>query len=187
LFRKYSDRDLIEGIRKQDEKVLNWLYNNFLQTVRHHILKNSGSEADVADVFQETIIALYRQISEDHFTLTSDLKGYFFGIARNLWSVQLRRISRNTALDQDIADEDPQDENKDLLLERILARSFAKLQADFRQILQLFSDGLSYEEIARQMNLGSEAYARRKKYLAKEALMELVREDHEYGDYLDLR
>ncbi len=187
MFRKYSDSDLIEGIRKQDEKVLNWLYNNFLQTVRHHILKNSGNEDDVSDVFQETIIALYRQISEDHFTLTSDLKGYFFGIARNIWSVQLRRNSRNTVLDQDIADEDGQDESKDLILERILSRSFSKLQNDFQQILRLFSDGLSYEEIAGQMNLGSEAYARRKKYLAKEALMELVREDEEYRDYLDLR
>ncbi len=187
MFRKYSDSDLIEGIREQDEKVLNWLYNNFLQTVRHHILKNSGSEDDVADVFQETIIALYRQITEDHFNLTSDLKGYFFGIARNIWSVQLRRKSRNTVLDTEIPDDDGQDENKTLILERILSRSFSRLQPDFQEILRLFSEGMPYESIARQMNLGSEAYARRKKYLAKEALMELVREDEEYSDYLDLR
>lgn len=187
MFRKYSDSELIEGIRKQDEKVLNWLYNNFLQTVRHHILKNSGNEHDVADVFQETIIALYRQITEDKFSLTTDLKGYFFGIARNIWGAQLRRNIRNTALDMEIPDEDGPDENKNLILERIISRSFSKLQPDFQQILRLFSDGLSYEEIAGHMNLGSEAYARRKKYLAKEALMVIVKEDEEYNDYFDLR
>ena len=62
-----------------------------VQTVRHHILKNSGSEADVSDVFQETIITLYNQISGNELKLTTDLKGYFFSIARNIWSRHLRK------------------------------------------------------------------------------------------------
>jgi hypothetical protein len=34
------------------------------------------------------------------------------------------------------------------------------------------------------MDLKSEEYARRKKYLSKEALMDLVKEDPEYHEYL---
>ena len=37
------------------------------------------------------------------------------------------------------------------------------------------------------MNLKNETYARRKKYLSKEALMELIKSDPEYKDYLNLR
>jgi hypothetical protein len=54
-------------------------------------------------------------------------------------------------------------------------------------ILKLFSEGNSYEEIAVKLKLKSETYARRKKYLSKEALMELMREDPEFQEYLRFR
>ncbi|MDP4221690.1 MAG: sigma-70 family RNA polymerase sigma factor [Bacteroidota bacterium] len=185
MFRKISDSTIIDGIRQQDDKILNWLYDNYLQTVRHHVLKNSGSEADVSDVFQESIIALYRQISEDGLNLTSDLKGYFFGIARNIWSAQLRKKNRNTEIEIDIPDETDSEESKNPVLERIVSRAFAKLNPDARIILTLFSEGFSYPEIAVKMNLKNETYARRKKYLSKEALMALIKEDPEYKEFLE--
>jgi len=49
-------------------------------------------------------------------------------------------------------------------------------------VLNLYSDGHTYEEIARKMGMKSEAYARRKKYLCKEALMEIIKTDPEYHD-----
>ena len=91
LFKKFSDINIIEGVRRQDDKILNWLYDAYLQTVKKYVLGNSGSEEDVSDVFQDTIIVLYNQISSDNLHLTTDLKGYFFGIARNVWSAQLRK------------------------------------------------------------------------------------------------
>jgi len=187
LFRKISDSAIIEGVRQQDEKVLNWLYDNYLQTVRHHVLKNSGSDADVSDVFQESIIALYRQISENELRLTSDLKGYFFGIARNIWSAQLRKKARNTEIEIDPPDENYDEDSQNPVLERIVNRAFHKLSSDSRTILTLFSEGYSYPEIASKMNLKNEVYARRKKYLSKEALIELMKSDPEYKDYLGLR
>mgnify|MGYP001569388319 CR=1 FL=1 len=51
-------------------------------------------------------------------------------------------------------------------------------------VLNLYSDGSSYEEIAEKMDLKNETYARRKKYLSKEALLEIVKEDPEYQEYL---
>ena len=77
LFNKISDINIIAGVRNQDDKVLNWLYDNYFQLVRNHVLNNSGSDDDVSDVFQDAIIVLYNQITEDKLRLTSDLKGYF--------------------------------------------------------------------------------------------------------------
>ncbi len=186
LFRKISDNTIIEGIRQQDEKILNWLYDNYRQPVRHHVLKNSGTEADVSDVFQDSIIALYNQISGNELKLTTDLKGYFFGIARNIWSSQLRNKARNTEIEDDIPDVENNEEPRNLVLERIVSRAFQKLKADSQTILTLFSEGSSYEDIAVKMNLKNETYARRKKYLSKEALMEIIKEDPEYKNYLNL-
>jgi len=187
LFKRISDTSLIEGIRNQDDKILNWLYDNYLQTVRKHVLNNSGNNDDVSDVFQDTIIVLYKQITDNSLNLTTDLKGYFFGIARNIWSAQLRKKRRMTELDLDFPEESWQEETTDLILERIISRAFNKLKPDSQKILSLFSDGYSYEEIADRLDLKNESYARRKKYISKEALMDLVKEDPEYQEYLRLR
>ncbi len=72
-------------------------------------------------------------------------------------------------------------------LKGYVSRAFLKLKPDQQMILSLFSDGHSYEEIASRMNLKNELYARRKKYLCKEALLDLVKEDPEYQEYLRLQ
>ena len=187
MFKRISDNNIIEGIRKQNDKTLNWLYDNYFQTVKNYVLKNSGTPDDVSDVFQDSIIILYNQIITDKLNLTTDLKGYFFGIAKNVWSALLRKKRKTTVLDIDLPDEVVPEDTDDPLFERIVSRAFRKLKPDNQVILTLFADGLSYEEIALKMNLKNEVYARRKKYLSKEALVELVREDPEYQEYLRYR
>ena len=184
LFNKISDIDIITGVRNQDDKVLNWLYDSYFQSVRNHVLNNSGSDDDVSDVFQDAIIVLYNQITENKLRLTSDLKGYFFGIARNVWNSQLRKKQKTIELEFDLPDEEETEDQSDPTLERIISRVFQRLKPDQQMVLNLFSDGLSYEEIAVKLNLKNEVYARRKKYLCKEALLELVKEDPEYQEYL---
>jgi len=186
LFHKISDNEIIEGIRRQDDKILNWMYDHYRGLVRHHVLKNSGVEADVSDVFQDSIIVLYNQIVNNELKLTSDLKGYFFGIARHTWITQRRKKLRSTEIAVDFPDEADPEDGGNQVLERIVSRAFQKLKIDSRTILVLFSEGYTYEEIALKMNLKSEIYARRKKYLSKEALMELIKCDPEYKDNFNL-
>jgi RNA polymerase sigma factor (sigma-70 family) len=186
LFKKIPDSSIIEGLCNQDSKTLNWLYDNYLQSVKDYVIRNSGSVEDVSDVFQDAIIILYKQITEDKITLTTDLKGYFFGIVKNVWNAQLRKKKRIAELEFDLPDED-KDENvniNDPDLERVVSRAFGKLKQDQQIVLNLFSEGHSYAEIAIEMNLKNDVYARRKKYLAKEALLEIIKEDPEYQEYL---
>lgn len=183
MFRKISDTNIIDGIRRQDDKILNWLYDNYFQTVKNHVIKNSGTPEDVSDVFQDTIIVLYRQVTENSLNLTTDLKGYFFGIARNIWNATLRKNRKTTELELDFPEEIEEDPD-DPFFEKIVGRAFLKLKPDCQAVLNMFSDGYSYEEIAAKMNLKNEMYARRKKYLCKEALLELVKKDPEYQEYL---
>jgi len=182
LFKKYSDSDIIDGIRRQDNKILTYLYDAYYEVIRDHLKKNSGSDDDVYDVLQESVVILYKQVTGDGFKLTSDLKGYFFGIARNIWNNQLRYRSRITSLEIEPANPDEAEDLTKATLERIVTRSFALLKEDCQMVLKLFSEGNSYEEIARKMGMKNEAYARRKKYLCKEALVEIIKTDPEYHD-----
>lgn len=184
LFKKISDTSIIEGVRNQDNNILNWLYDNYLQSVKSYVLNNSGSADDVSDVFQDSIIVLYKQITESNLNLTTDLKGYFFGIARNVWNAQLRKKQKTTELEIDFSDEDDNGDIDNQILEKIVDRAFQKLKPDQQMVLNLFSEGYSYEDIAIKMNLKNEAYARRKKYLCKEVLLVFLKEDPEYQEYL---
>lgn len=187
MFKKLSDKSLIDGIRNQDDKTLNWLYDNYFPAVKKHVLNNSGTADDASDIFQDSIITLYSQICDNKLNLTTDLKGYFFGIARNIWSSNLRKKRDVTGLEIDMADEHDEGESNDIMFERIVSRAFEKLKPDMKAVLELYSEGYSYDEIAVKMNLKNETYARRKKYLSKEALLEIVREDPEYQEYLRFR
>lgn len=187
LFSRFSDKTIIEGIRNQDDKVLNWLYENYYQAVKIHIIKNSGTPDDASDIFQDALIILFRQICDNKLVLTTDLKGYFFGIARNIWSNHLRMKKETSELHQDIPDESEHDDSLDQMFESIVSRAFGKLDPEFREVLTFYSQGYSYEEIARRMKYKNEDYARRKKYLSKEALMEKIKEDPEYQEYLRFR
>jgi RNA polymerase sigma factor (sigma-70 family) len=187
LFNRLSDKSIIEGIKTQDDKTLNWLYDNYFQSVKSYVIKNSGTPDDVSDVFQDSIIVLYKQISDNSLVLTTDLKGYFFGIARNIWSNNLRLKKDTTEILTDIPDDSDNEDTNDLMFERIVSRAFEKLSPEYQNILKLFSEGCTYEEIARMMKLKNETYARRKKYLGKEALMEKIKEDPEYQEYLRFR
>lgn len=182
LFRKFSDTDIIDGIRRQDNRILTYLYEAYFGMIRDHLSKNSGSDDDAHEVLQETVVILYKQVTGEGFSLTTDLKGYFFGVARNVWNTQLRYRSRLVSFTGDPEDNSAAEEANGALLERIVTRSFALLGEDCQKVLTLFGEGLSYEEIARRMGFKNEEYARRKKYLCKEALMEIIKTDPEYQD-----
>ncbi len=181
---KYSDNDIIEGIRQQDDTILNYLYNNYFKLIKNHIIRNNGSADDAHDVFQETIILLYKKILQNNFELTSDLRGFFFGIARNIWNNQQRHKSRTEEISGFEFPDENEEELAENLYEKILTRSFEKLKPECQEVLKLFYGGASFEEIAMKMNFKSDTYARRKKYLCKEALIEIIKSDPEYIDYM---
>ena len=184
IFKRYSDIEILEGVKKQDDKILKWLYNNYYGIVEDHVIKNSGSSEDVADVLQESIIIIYEKIIADTLKLTTDLKGFFFGVVKNVWSALLRKKQKTIPLESDYIDEEDSGDILNRELQKIVSKAFTKLKPDQRTILELFAQGKSYAEIMEIMNLGSEDYARRKKYLSKEALIEIIKQDYDYREYL---
>jgi len=182
LFRKYSDLDIIDGVRRQDNQILSYLYDSYYKMVSDYVRKNGGTEDDAGEVMQESVVMLYKQIATGECSVKSDLKGYFFGMARNVWNAQLRHRSRLAHFEDEPVDLSLSEDLYRATLERIVARSFALLAKDCQTMLTLFGDRLSYEEIAERMGLKNAVYARRKKYLCKEALMEIIRRDPEYHD-----
>ena len=185
MLNKHSDTKLIEGIRKGDDKSVSYLYDSFFDTIKSYVLKNTGTEDDAYDIFQDALMVLFKKIQLNDLEENTDVKGYVFGVSKNLWHEHLRKNRKNVEMDKELVDDFDPSDLLDTPLEQIVQRSFLKLKPECQEVLNMVIKGHDYKDIARKMNYKSEDYARRKKYLCKEALIKIVKADPEFSDYTD--
>jgi RNA polymerase sigma factor (sigma-70 family) len=183
--KKFTLGQIIEGIKKRDNRVLSLIYKELFPVVRYYVMSNGGTQDDAKDVFQESIIVAFKQISLNSFEIKTGFEAYLYGVARLVWL----KILRNRAThDRNIMQlEEPENSYlpSDELIEeelemRLFRKYFFRLGSECQQVLRYISEGLSYEKIAIEMGYKSEKIVRNKKYKCKETLIKLIKEDPEY-------
>ncbi len=63
--RNYSDEQILKGILRHDNLILQYIYKEYYYKVSFFIKKNQGNEDDANDIFQEAIIVIYRKLKEN--------------------------------------------------------------------------------------------------------------------------
>lgn len=172
---------IINGILSGDHAIIKAFYEKHLPQVKSYILKNSGSETDAEDVFQDAMVFVYEKLENNSLQLTSSLGTYVYSICRNLWLNKLKRnqktvnhegiLSMSKASDTDIIDQISTNERR-----YIFQKYFLKLGMGCQELLSLFFEGVSMKDIAIQKGY-SETYARKKKFKCKNQLVAMVKKD----------
>lgn len=163
------------------QKALNGLYH-VLPSVKNHIAANSGTTDDAKDIFQDTLVVLYKKAQSKEFVLSVPLKTYLQAIVKNLWLQELRRRNKIPVDSEpsDIVDVTPEEgKNFDLA-----TAAFNLLGEKCRQLLILFYfKKKSFREIASALAFGDEKTAKNQKYRciqkAKENYLTLSTRSHE--------
>jgi len=185
--KRLSDEEIIAGLRKRDNRVLQFLYKNSFTPVKQLVLHNAGSETDAEDIFQEALIVIFKKLrDEPDFELNATFSTYLYSIARLLWLKHLRKIKKldidplNHDMEERIEFEEPSPvEDKDLRM-AIYQRTLLKIPEDCQKILKLTARDLSSLEIAQQLGFRSEGYVRKRRHFCKEFLIAKVKEDSDY-------
>lgn len=82
---------LLHDLRLEKNEAFEHLYRKHYRSVSNFIRFNSGTENDARDVFQETLLALCKNIRLETFHLDRhDIGAYLFAIAKNCWLYRLR-------------------------------------------------------------------------------------------------
>jgi RNA polymerase sigma factor (sigma-70 family) len=192
LVKRLSDEEIITGLRKRDNRVLQYIYKNSFNTVKQLILHNAGSDNDAEDIFQEALIVIFKKLrEEEEFQLTAAFNTYIYSISRLLWLKHLRNIKKieidplNRDLEERLEFEEPLPvQDKDLRM-AIYQRTLMKIPEDCQKILRLTAQDISSREIAEQLGFRSEGYVRKRRHFCKEYLFTKVKEDTDYRAMFD--
>jgi RNA polymerase sigma factor (sigma-70 family) len=188
---EYTVEEIIDGIKSRDSCVLQYIYKNYYPSIHHFIINNSGSQEDAKDVFQESIIVIYRKVKEQsHFLLSSSFKTFMYSIARNIWlkNLRARKYEGQKIKDQqkyiELKDEPFKISNEDLKMS-LYQKYFKLLPEDCQNILRLSASDIPQKEISQALGFKSENYVKKRKHGCKDKLISMIKEDPQYPDLWD--
>ena len=82
---------MASGERTATEKI----YQQNYHVINGWLIKNGGSQADTADLFQEAIVILFGKAQDKDFRLTCSIGTYLLAISKHLWYKKLQKQSRD--------------------------------------------------------------------------------------------
>ena len=85
-----EENNLLADLKTENNFAFGELYKQYYQIVKRFILKNSGTEDDSLDVFQDAMLILVEKLRKDDFVLSASLKTYVLAIVKHLWFKKIR-------------------------------------------------------------------------------------------------
>ena len=180
---KFSEDIIIQGLKVQDPEILRYIYKKYFPFIQNFINKQTGSDDDAKDIFQEALIVIYRKVKSDDFDLSASFKTYLYSICKYMWmrlqEKKDKEYELNTAFVQNITYDDKEliEKNRRYALYQ---KHFSNLSVECRKILELFLQKKPLREIAKELKISSEKYLKKRKYICKERLVENIKNDPDY-------
>src|SRR5690606_26569956 len=116
----HADQKYIEALLNNDSRVLREIYEKFAGKVVAFVQRNNGDESDARDVIQETLITIYRHVSEKEFTLTCPFDAYFFLLCKRRWLNRLKdKLKKEVTIEEDFTSIDDESEQAARETERV--------------------------------------------------------------------
>ena len=182
-----NDQKYLDGILNNDFAILNNIYKKFLPSIQRFVIANNGSTDHALDVFQDGLIVIYKKLKNGELELTSNFHSYLFAVCRFIW---LRELEKKHRQNSSIDEMQPFISDIDIDIEETLFRfekqqffrsKLEELPIDAQRVLTLYFRKTPMKTIAAEMGYTVE-YAKKKKYKAQMALIELVKKDRRFEE-----
>jgi RNA polymerase sigma factor (sigma-70 family) len=179
-----ENNTVIALLRQGDNKVFEHFYKEYYRTVATLVLQNSGNEEDAKELFQDTMIAIFKKVRDTpDFSLNVKWTTFIYAVARNLWLKKLNQRKKNPivlvedtsffeqAIDnQDIETKETEYEQKHYAIKDILRN----MKKECREIIEAaFYKKLSGAAIAQLLGY-TEDFVKVKKFRCMKELKEKV-------------
>lgn len=181
----HIDQIYIQYLKENNSKGIQLIYNKYAKQIVTLIVKNSGTEDDGYDIFQEALVDIYHMAQEKDFVLTTSFGAFLSIVCKRKWLNALKKNQRMpvTNLEQSVLYvEDDSSKQWDDMLEKVDKenRVMALLNTmgeSCQQIIKRCMTEKHQEKIAEELGI-SYAYLRKKK---SECMATLIRKVKESG------
>jgi len=174
---KYSEEELIEGLRSENHILIEYIYLISKSRLYSSLLKLGTNKHDIPDLIQDSFVTLIANIRNDKFKNQSGIVTYLIGIAKYKHLNNRRLLSSaNTVLGMDISDVKDEVELDDMKEEQLnqIRVNLKKLSSDCQDIIHKFYfKRIRLIDLANEYNY-QENYIRTKKNRCMKKLKELV-------------
>lgn len=178
-----KDNEIIEHIKAGDERSLDYLYQQHYKMMTKLVLKNSGTEDEAKDVYQDALIVFWQKVKNDNLVLTSKISTYLYSVCLNLWRKELDRKKRlsNEEVDGNVIIDVDRKERIE-----IVNKVIQELGDTCKKVLTLYYfDGLSMTDIADELGFANADTAKTKKYKCKKELDKKIKSQYTVHDFMD--
>lgn len=178
-----EDGEILQRIKRGDESALDYLYRKHYKMMAKMILRNSGTEDEAKDIFQDALIVFWEKVVSDKLVLTSKISTFLYSICQNLWRKELDRKSKLSAEQAD----NPDDTDPDLQERIAIVNQCIAMLGDTckRLLTHYYFDKLSMSDIAEKMGFANADTAKTKKYKCKQELDKKIKSLYKASDFLD--
>lgn len=181
-----DENAILDGFISGNDPILKELYSDLFPKVRNFVLKNSGSDTEAKDIFQDALVFTYQKLKSGSLKLECTLATYVFAVSKNLWRNVLRKKRGTIAFDVAHTIPEAMEQDIESTLERkdrvfLFQKHFLKLSTTCKDLLASFFSGKSMSEIATAMGY-SEGYTRKKKFVCKQKLLEMIEADPTFSE-----
>lgn len=184
--KKYTDQEIIQGIKSGEPYAVKFLVRDFLPVIRYFISKNNGNEEDAKDIFQDALYIIIEKIYNNELVLQGTLSTYMFAICKNLWLMALdkQKAAKNYELRRSVShvDNDFTEAVDRLFYENIFRQCFDEMDEVSQKILKMYWMEISPSEIAKKLGY-TYGYVRKKK---SECMKELKNRIISHPNYTEL-
>lgn len=187
----YSDEAILEGLRLRSDYIIKYIYQELFPMILFLVTKNNGSEEDAEDIFQDSLLIVFKKIKANELDLSCSFRTYLYSVSRNLW---LQKLNKRKQFSREFNDIETyitmseyalSEKNQEELEKfRLYQQHFLALSNDCQKVLMLFLKKVPLKEIATEMGFKTEKYAKTRKYLCKEELKKRIISDPKCQKFL---
>ncbi len=185
---RHDDQKYIDALLQNDGVLLKEIYIKYSAKIKRLVTNNNGTEDDAADIFQESLIAIYQKATKGEFFLSCPFEAYLYLICKNKWINELNKKStrRVTSLVEDgytYGDDSFAQAaiaQNEIERKQLLTKKLNELGGSCKELLELAWQGMSMEEVAKKLK-NTYGYARKKKSECMGKLISLVKNDNTFA------
>jgi RNA polymerase sigma factor (sigma-70 family) len=181
----YSNEEILNGILRNDNVILQHIYKSFYYKVNLFVRNNNGDNDDANDIFQESVIVVYRKLKANELVLNCSFETYLLAICKYLWLKHLSRQRTEKDLITEISSTEKYDHDFMEMADKnerykLFQKHFQMLGTDCQKLLQLFFDKTPLKQITQIMGFNSDKYVKKRKFKCKEYLVTSIKQDINY-------